>query len=236
MTNTTEPKIAKKRPRSGVSRNLQAAVIAKAVAAYGGKPITYGAKTPLYRQGEPVGPVYYIVGGNVQVTVVSKQGREGALATLAAGDFVGEATLTRNPLYLDSAVALTDCELLSIGTDRFRHSLTKSDALATYFTNFLLKRTLDVQAELIDHLFNSTEKRLARVLLLLANFGQEGRLEPIANVTQELLAQRVGTTRARISFFMNKFRRLGLIEYNGAIKVHSGLLSIVINETPSTNT
>jgi CRP-like cAMP-binding protein len=114
---------------------------------------------------------------------------------------------------------------------QMRALLHKKRAASLYFTNFLLQRTLDVQADLVDHLFNSSEKRLARVLLLLANFGHEGRLEPITNVTHDMLAQRVGTTRARVSFFMNKFRRLGLTDYNGTIKVHSGLLNVVLYDS-----
>jgi len=205
--------------------------IAAILEAAGAQRRGYRAKTNLFSQGSASDTIYYITSGKVQITVVSKQGKEGTIALLSKGDFVGEGCLTLQPLYLDSAVTTEDCEILTLAAKKMRTELHHNTVLAEYFTNFLLKRTLDVQADLVDHLFNSSEKRLARILLLLANFGHTGKLEPIPNVTQELLAQRVGTTRARISFFMNKFRRLGLIEYNGKIKVHSGLLNVVLNDS-----
>ena len=221
-----------KKTRPTASRKPTSAGILKLIESVGGARQQYVAKTLLFEQGQPVGPVYYIVRGKIQITVLSKQGKEGAIAIFSDGDFVGEASLMPQPLYLDSALAVTDCDVIQIHNYTLRLALAQNKPFAEYFTNFLLQRTLDVQADLIDHLFNSSEKRLARALLLLANFGQAGKLEPIANITHELLAQRIGTTRARISFFMNKFRRLGLIEYNGEIKVHSGLLNVVLNESP----
>jgi CRP/FNR family cyclic AMP-dependent transcriptional regulator len=185
-------------------------------------------KESLFAQGSASDNIYFINRGKVQITVVSKQGREGIIALLTEGDFAGEISLTPQPLYLDSGTAITDCDILKVSSKLMLQILETSRLLAEYFTRFLLERTMDVQAELVDHLFNSSEKRLARVLLLLANFGQTGKLEPIAHITQEMLADRVGTTRARISFFMNKFRRLGLIDYNGSINVHSGLLNVVL--------
>lgn len=189
------------------------------------------AKSTVFEQGQPANSIFYIVRGRVQTTVVSPQGKEGTIALYTRGDFVGEASLTALPLYRDSAATITECELLMLSAEQMRAVLQKKRRAALYFTSFLLQRTLNVQADLVDHLFNSSEKRLARVLLLLANFGHEGRLEPIANVTHDMLAQRVGTTRARVSHFMNKFRRLGLVEYNGTIKVHSGLLNVVLHDS-----
>jgi CRP/FNR family transcriptional regulator, cyclic AMP receptor protein len=218
-------------PTEKPERPLTQAALIKALIAGGARSVIKRAKAVVFVQGEPADSIYFIVRGRVETTVVSRQGKEGAIALCTKGDFVGEASLTPLPLYLDSASAVTDCELLVMSSAQMRALLHKKRAASLYFTNFLLQRTLDVQADLVDHLFNSSEKRLARVLLLLANFGHEGRLEPITNVTHDMLAQRVGTTRARVSFFMNKFRRLGLIDYNGTIKVHSGLLNVVLYDS-----
>jgi CRP/FNR family cyclic AMP-dependent transcriptional regulator len=209
---------------------LTSAALVKTLVAGGARTLRKSAKSVVFVQGQRSDSIYYIVQGRVTTTVLSQQGKEGTIALYTKGDFVGEASLTKQPLYLDSATAVTDCELLVLTNDQMRNVLRTKEPAALYFTNFLLQRTLDVQADLVDHLFNSSEKRLARVLLLLANFGHEGRLELITNVTHDMLAQRVGTTRARVSFFMNKFRRLGLIEYNGTIKVHSGLLNVVLHD------
>ncbi len=209
---------------------LSSADVAKLLLAAGAKTINVPAKTALFRQGTPADALYFIHRGKVRSTVLSKQGREGTIALLAAGDFTGEASLTKQPVYLNTAIAHTTCEIMKIGCEEMQDALHASTPLAEYFTAFLLQRTIDVQADLVDHLFNSSEKRLARVLLLLANFGRGGKLEPITDITQEILAERVGTTRSRISFFMNKFRRLGLIEYNGKIQVHSGLLNVVLHD------
>lgn len=218
-------------PPEKTERPLTQAALIKTLVAGGARAIIKRAKSVVFVQGERADSIFFIVRGRVETTVVSRQGKEGAIALCKKGDFVGETSLTQLPLYLDSATAVTDCDLLVLSSAQMREILHKKRAAATYFTNFLLQRTLDVQADLIDHLFNSSEKRLARVLLLLANFGHEGRLEPITHVTHDMLAQRVGTTRARVSFFMNKFRRLGLIEYNGRIKVHSGLLNVVLHDS-----
>ena len=207
------------------------------IEAGGGKRLTIKAKSRLFSQGEAADTLYYLVSGQVHITVLSKQGKEGMIGQLSAGDFVGEASLTAQPLYLDTAECREACEVIKLSPKDMQIFLAREPRLNEYFTSFLLRRTIDVQADLVDHLFNSSEKRLARVLLLLANFRNTGQLETIPHMTQELLAERVGTTRARISFFMNKFRRLGLIEYNGHIKVHSGLLNVVLNDsrlTPKT--
>ncbi len=189
------------------------------------------AKTQLYGQGQAADTIFYIVEGKVQVTVVSKQGRGGMIGLLSEGGFVGESSLTPQVNHLDTATAFSDCVVLKISAKRMQDALKKSPALSEFFMHFLLGHSIEVQADLVDHLFNSSEKRLARVLLMLANFSNSGKLETIPHITQELLAERVGTTRARISAFMNKFRRLGLIEYNGEIKVHSGLLNVLLHDS-----
>ena len=189
------------------------------------------AKTQIFGQGQAADAISYIIKGKVQITVVSKQGRGGMVGLVSEGGFVGEACLTGQPFHLDTATAFTDCIMLQISVKRMLAVLKKNAVISGFFTYFLLQHSMDVQAELVDHLFNSSEKRLARILLMLANFGNGGKLESIPHITQELLAERVGTTRARISFFMNKFRRLGLIEYNGKIKVHSGLLNVILHDS-----
>lgn len=229
MTSATPRGTPSAKPTKAAS--LTPAALVKILVTAGARHVHKRAKAVLFSQGDRSDAIYYIVHGRVERTVISEQGKEGTIAICAKGDFVGEASLTQQPVYLDCAVAVSDCDLLALHSHEMRAVLAKNGRASTYFTNFLLQRTLDVQADLIDHLFNSSEKRLARVLLLLANFGHEGRLEPITNVTHEMLAQRVGTTRARISFFMNKFRRLGLIEYNGEIRVHSGLLNVVLHNS-----
>lgn len=209
---------------------LSPAGVAKLLLAAGAETINAPAKKTLFLQGERADALYFVHQGKVRNTVLSKQGREGTIALLTAGDFVGESSLASQPVYLHSAIAHTACEILKLDGEKMWEAMRASIPLAEYFMTFLLQRTIDAQADLVDHLFNSSEKRLARALLLLANFGHGGRLEPITGITQEILAERVGTTRSRISFFMNKFRRLGLIEYNGKIQVHSGLLNVVLHD------
>ena len=219
----------KRRPRGGEPMSkAELAILEKET---GGKYQTLPDKTALFSQGDPSDTLFYITQGKVQVSVVSKQGRGGMIGVLSKGAFVGEASLTQQPLHLDTARAYSDCTILRISAKRMRTALEKNALLAEYFMHFLLRHSIEIQADLVDHLFNSSEKRLARVLLMLANISNTGKLETIPHITQELLAERVGTTRARISFFMNKFRRLGLIEYNGVIKVHSGLLNVVLADS-----
>jgi CRP/FNR family transcriptional regulator, cyclic AMP receptor protein len=205
--------------------------ISQALLGSGGTQSDRAAGTAIFEQGQPSLHVYYIVDGRIHISVTSKQGKEGVIAVpLSPGDFFGESALTAQRLYLATATVASDARIIQISRERMADALRVNEMVAAAFTAYLLQRSLDIQAELVDHLFNSSEKRLARTLLLLANFGQEGKLAPIANMTQDLLAQRVGTTRGRISFFMNKFRRLGLIDYNGTITVHSGLLSVVLHD------
>ena len=197
----------------------------------GSTTVIYPANSTIFRQGDEADWVYFIIRGRVQISVLSKQGKEGMIAVPHTdGDFIGESALSSQLRYLSSAETVMKSEILKIPKETMRALIKENAEIGTCFTAFLLQHTMAVEAELVDHLFNSSEKRLARILLLLANFGHEGKLEPITNMTQELLAQRVGTTRARISYFMNKFRRLGLITYNGSIQVHSGLLNVVLHD------
>ena len=182
-------------------------------------------------QGNPADAVFYIEKGKVRLTVTSEHGKEGVIAMPGAGDFFGEGCLAGQPLHIASATAMSNSTIVRIEKEAMVRVLHAQPALSKMFMAFLLSRNVQFEADLIDHLFNSSEKRLARLLLLLANFGKEGKLEPvIPKINQELLAARVGTTRSRINFFMNKFRKLGLIEYNGELKVHTSLLNVIIHD------
>ncbi|HET9412941.1 MAG TPA: Crp/Fnr family transcriptional regulator, partial [Pseudolabrys sp.] len=169
--------------------------------------------------------------GKIQITVVSEHGKEGVIAMLGAGEFFGEGCLAGQSLYMASATATVESTVVKIEKETMVRVIREEPALSEMFMGFLLSRNIQIEADLVDQLFNSSERRLARLLLLLANFGKEGKMESvIPRISQEILAARVGTTRSRINFFMNKFRKLGLIEYNGQLKVHSALLNVVIHE------
>jgi CRP/FNR family cyclic AMP-dependent transcriptional regulator len=185
----------------------------------------------IYTQGDAADSVFYIVRGKVKIAVTSGQGREAVVGLFGNGDFFGEGCLIAQPLRLATAIAMADAVVLRIEKAEMVRVLHAETAFAEVFTAHLLSRNSRVEADLVDHLFNSSEKRLARVLLLLANFGKEGKTEPIiTKISQETLAEMIGTTRPRVSFFMNKFRRLGFVEYNGEIKVHGSLLSVLLHE------
>ncbi len=203
----------------------------------GGRSISkYRKGQTVFSQGKPADAVFYILNGNVKVTVVSEQGKEAVVAVLGPDEFCGEGCLTGQPLRLVTAVAMTECEIMRVEKAVMVRVLHEEPAFSEMFVTHLLARTIQVEADLVDQLFNSSEKRLARALLLLANFGKEGRPEPIiAKVSQETLAEMIGTTRSRVSFFMNKFRKLGLIAYNGHIEIHSSLLNVVLHEEPHIN-
>ena len=180
--------------------------------------------------------MFYIQKGKVKITVVSEQGKEAVVAVLGPDEFCGEGCLTGQPLRLATATAMTDCEIMRLEKATMIRVLHEEPAFSEMFVSHLLARTIRVEADLVDQLFNSSEKRLARALLLLANFGKDGRPEPIiAKVSQETLAEMIGTTRSRVSYFMNKFRKLGLIDYNGRIEIHSSLLNVVLHEEPHIN-
>jgi CRP/FNR family cyclic AMP-dependent transcriptional regulator len=197
----------------------------------GRSTIKYQASKSVFRQGDPADAVFYIQRGKIKLTVVSEQGKEGVIAMLGAGDFFGEGCLAGQPLHMASAAAMADSTIVRIEIDTMTRVLHEEPKLSEMFMGFLLARNIQFEADLVDQLFNSSERRLARVLLLLANFGKEGKMETvIPKISQEVLAARVGTTRSRINFFMNKFRKLGFIEYNGELKVHSSLLNIVVHD------
>ncbi len=191
----------------------------------------------VFRQGDPSDAVFYIQSGKVKKTVVSEQGKEAVVALLGTGDFFGEGCLTGQLLRLSTASAMTECVIARIAKADITRVIHEEPAFAELFIAHLLARNSRVEADLVDQLFNSSEKRLARILLLLANFGKESRPEPIiAKISQETLAEMIGTTRSRVSFFMNKFRELGLIDYNGHIEVHSSLLNVVLHDQPQIKT
>ena len=202
--------------------------------ANGGRAISYYRKDQIvFTQGAPADSVFYIQSGKVKKTVVSEQGKEAVVALLGTGDFFGEGCLTGQPLRLATVSAVTECVIARITKADITRVIHEEPAFAELFIAHLLARNSRVEEDLVDQLFNSSEKRLARTLLLLANFGKEGRPEPIiAKISQETLAEMIGTTRSRVSFFMNRFRKLGLIDYNGQIEVHSSLLDVVLHEKP----
>ena len=200
----------------------------------GGRAISdYRKDQIVYRQGDPADSVFYIRNGKVKATVVSEQGKEAVVALLGADDFFGEGCLAGQPLRLSTASAMAQCVIVRIAKADITRVIHEEPAFVELFISHLLARNSRVEEDLVDQLFNSSEKRLARTLLLLANFGKEGRPEPvIAKISQETLAEIIGTTRSRVSFFMNKFRELGLIDYNGHIEVHSSLLNVVLHDQP----
>jgi CRP/FNR family transcriptional regulator, cyclic AMP receptor protein len=185
----------------------------------------------IFSQGDRADGVYYIQSGKVKLSVTSASGKEAVVAVLGDGDFFGEGSLIAQPVRLATATALADCTLDRIDKTKMLRVLHEEPEFSDRFTAHLLTRNSRVEADLVDQLLNSSEKRLARTLLLLANFGKEGRPEPITTkISQETLAEMVGTTRPRISFFMNKFRKLGFIDYNGTLRVHSSLLSVLLRD------
>jgi CRP/FNR family cyclic AMP-dependent transcriptional regulator len=187
----------------------------------------------VYAQGDPADSVFYIQSGKAKKIVVSEQGREAVVALFGAGDFFGEGCLRGETLRLAAVSAMAECVITRIPKENIVRVIHGEPAFAELFISHLLHRNSRVEEDLVDQLFNSSEKRLARTLLLLANFGKEGEPEPIlAKISQETLAEMIGTTRSRVSAFMNKFRLLGLINYNGHIEVHRSLLNVILHENP----
>jgi CRP/FNR family cyclic AMP-dependent transcriptional regulator len=188
------------------------------------------AKQAFFLQGDPADSVFYLQKGRAKVTVVSPAGKEATIMLLSAGDFVGEEALAAiGGLRLATATAITACTALRISRDEMIHVMHLENSFSDLFLKVLLERSMRIQADLVDQLFNSTEKRLARILLLMAEFGKPGEPEQyIPKISQETLAEMIGTTRSRVSFFMNRFRKLGFIKYNGRIKVHKSLLNAVL--------
>jgi len=202
--------------------------------ANGGRTIgQYRKNQIVFAQGDPADSIFYVQTGKVKITVVSEQGKEAVVAILGADDFFGEGCLIGQPRRFATATAMTECSIMRLAKVAVTDVIHKEAAFSEMFIAHLLSRTARIESDLVDQLFNSSEKRLARILLLMANFGKEGRTDSvIAKISQEVLAEMVGTTRARVSHFMNKFRKLGLIDYNGEIHVHSSLLNMLLHDEP----
>jgi CRP/FNR family cyclic AMP-dependent transcriptional regulator len=201
----------------------------------GRKNLAVSKKQGIFAQGDAADAVFYIQKGRVKLTVVSKVGREATIGILGEGNFFGEGALAGQALRMGSASAMTDCEIQRIEKKAMVAALHREHAFSDMFVAYLLARNIRYEEDLVDQLFNSSEKRLARVLLLLAHFGKEGVPEPVVpKISQETLAEMVGTTRSRVSFFMNRFRKLGFIHYagglEGGLQVHSSLLSVVLHD------
>jgi CRP-like cAMP-binding protein len=200
----------------------------------GGRKVEdFPERQTIFSQGDSSDAVFYIQEGKVKLTVVSKSGKEATIGILNQGDFFGEGCLTGQPLRLCSATAMTDCSVMKIDRKAMNEVLHREHAFSDMFVGYLLARNIRYEEDLVDQLFNSSEKRLARVLLLLARFGKDGKQETvIPKISQETLAEMVGTTRSRVSFFMNRFRKLGFIDYHAGdeLQVHSSLLNIVLHD------
>ena len=219
-----------------VGKNVSPAFDAKAFLAHVGKGRSiakYATGAIVFSQGDPADAVFFIQKGKVKITVLSEQGKEAVVAMLGRNEFFGEGCLAGQSKRISTVVAVSDSVISRIEKSTIVGVIHQEPAFSELFIAHLLGRAVRVEADLIDQLFNSSEKRLARLLLLLANFGKDSEPEPmIAKISQETLAQMIGTTRARVSFFMNKFRKLGFISYNGGIEVHSSLLNAILHDHP----
>ena len=197
----------------------------------GRKMVAVHKKKVVFAQGDEADAVFYIQKGKVILTVVSQTGKEATIGIVSEGNFFGEGALAGQVLRMGSAAAMTDCELLRVDKKAMMTALHREHAFSDLFVAYLLARNIRYEEDLVDQLFNSSEKRLARVLLLLAHFGKDGIPETVVpKISQETLAEMVGTTRSRVSFFMNRFRKLGFIHYNGGLQVHSSLLNVVLHD------
>jgi len=193
--------------------------------------VKYRRGAIVFSQGDPSVDVRYLRKGTIKLSVLSSVGREAVVAMLGPGDFFGEGALAGQSIRIETATAVSAATVLVIPKETMVRLLHEEPTFSDRFISFMLARNIRIEADLVDQLFNSSEKRLARVLLLLANFGKEGKPEAVVpNITQETLAEMIGSTRSRVNFFMNKFRKLGLIEYNGEIKINSSLLSVVLHD------
>jgi CRP/FNR family cyclic AMP-dependent transcriptional regulator len=196
-----------------------------------GTTIGFTKNCVIFAQGDMANAIFYIQDGKIKVTVVSQGGKEAVIAVLGEGDFFGEGCLAGQQVRMATATAMTDCSIARLERAVAIERLQQNPAFAKRLLSYMLTRTIRIEEDLVDQLFNSSEKRLARTLLLLANFGKEGKPEiVIPKISQEVLAEMIGTTRSRVSFFMNKFRRLGFIEYNGELEVHSSLVNVVLHD------
>ena len=204
----------------------------------GGRSVAkYRKNRKVYSQGDQADTVFYIQGGKVKVCVVSEQGKEAVVAVHGPGDFFGEGCLNGHSVRTTTVVTMTECVIMRFEKAAIMRVLHEEPKFSEMFMSYLLSRNSRIEEDLVDQLFNSSEKRLARVLLLMANFGKEGKPEPvIGKISQETLAEMVGTTRSRVSMFMNKFRKLGFVKYNGNLEVHNSLLNVVLHDNPHLRT
>ena len=203
-----------------------------ASAGLGRRIVQVAPKEAFFSQGDPADAVFYLQKGRAKITVVSKAGKEATISLVIPGEFVGEGALVvSSGLRLSTATAITACTALKIRREEMIRVMHEEHEFSDMFLKFLLERSMRIQADLVDQLFNSSEKRLARILLLMAEFGKPGEpVQYIPKISQETLAEMIGTTRSRVSFFMNRFRKLGLIEYNGRIRVHKSLLNVILHD------
>ena len=220
----------KPQPTNGDSGFHPEAFLARA--GLGKKIVNLKKDEVAYAQGDPADTIFYVQKGRLRVTVTSAAGKEATITLVGAGEFLGEnCMVSSHPIRLATATAMSDCALLRIRKAEMVLALHHEPAFSNLFVSFLLTRNARIQADLVDQLFNSSEKRLARILLLLAQFGKESKPETVVpKISQEVLAEMIGTTRSRVSFFMNRFRKLGFIEYNGEIRVHNSLLNIFLQD------
>lgn len=201
-----------------------------------GAVVEYPAAVTIFSQGDPADSILYILEGAVKLSVISSQGREAVVGVMNAGDFVGEGALAGQPVRLATAIALTATKVRVVPKRQMVRLLHEQPALSSRFISHMLARNQRLEEDLVDQLFNASEKRLARTLLLLARFGKmKGPQRVLPKISQEVLAEMVGTTRSRVNFFMNKFRKLGFIEYNGGLTVHDSLLSVVLHDAPASD-
>jgi CRP-like cAMP-binding protein len=215
-----------KAPAFNAQAFLDSAGVTKTVA-------QYGRGETIFRQGDPCEQVMYIQSGGVKLSVVSKIGREAVVAMLGPGDFFGEGCLAGQPVRMGSATAITPSVILLVGKEKMVRLLHKQHAMSDRFISHMLSRNIRIEEDLIDQLFNSSEKRLARTLLLLARYGKQDKpVRVVPTISQETLAEMIGTTRSRVNFFLNKFKKLGFIEYNGEnpVKINSSLLSVILHD------
>jgi CRP-like cAMP-binding protein len=212
----------KPKPPNGVSAFLNSAGVSKQT--------SFRKRQTLFSQGEPAKQVFYIQEGSIKVSVTSAAGKEAVVAILGAGDFLGEACLVGQPLWIATATAMTPTSALVIQKAEMLRLLHAEHEFSDRFISYMVTRSLRTEEDLIDQLFNSSEKRLARTLLLLARYGKPSQAMTLPNVSQTVLAEMIGTTRTRVNFFMNKFKKLGFIEYNGELKINNSLLSVVLRE------
>jgi CRP/FNR family transcriptional regulator, cyclic AMP receptor protein len=221
---------SKAQPTNGETVFDAKAFLAKA--GLGRKIVNLKTSQTAFAQGDPADAIFYVQKGRLRVTVTSATGKEATIALVGAGEFLGEnCMVSAHPLQLATATAMTACALLRISKAEMVRALNQQPELSEMFVSFLLARNARIQADLVDQLFNSSEKRLARILLLLAQFGKDSKPETVVpKISQEILAEMIGTTRSRVSFFMNRFRKLGFVEYNGEIRVHNTLLNIFLQE------